>query len=294
MKHSVRALVALLAVTTLLAANPYPRPELLLEPAELAKPEVARQFVVLDARERPKYDKGHIPQARWVDQAAWAKAFGHGQDTAGWARRIGGLGLGTDTPVVIYDDNDAKDAARVWWLLRYWGVADVRLLNGGWAGWTAAEQPTAKDEAAPAPVAFEAKASPGRLATKEQLLGSLEGGSLQIVDARSAKEFCGEAKLGNKRGGAIPGAKHLEWIDLIDRRTHRFKAAEDLRKVFEQAGVGLGRPTATYCQSGGRAAVLAFGLELMGAKQVGNYYPSWAEWGNAEDTPVVGPRPKQQ
>jgi 3-mercaptopyruvate sulfurtransferase SseA len=57
--------------------------------------------------------------------------------------------------------------------------------------------------------------------------------------------------------------------------------------------VRLDRPTATYCQSGGRAAVMVFGLELMGARQVSNYYPTWAEWSNAEDTPVVRPRPKR-
>ncbi len=294
MKHSLRALVmGLFATSTLPAADPYPRPELLLEPADLAKPDVAKRFVVLDARERPKYERGHVPQARWVDPAAWAKAFDHGQDAAGWGRRIGGVGIGPDTAVAVYDDNHAKDAARVWWILRYWGVAEVRLLNGGWAGWRVAGHPVEKGEAAPAAVAFEAKAWPARLATKEQLLQSLGGGTLQIVDARSAKEFCGLEKLGNKRAGAIPGAKNVEWIDLVDKETHRFKPAADLRRLFELAGVHLNRPTATYCQSGGRAAVLAFGLELMGAKPVSNYYPSWAEWGNAEDTPVVRPRPRQ-
>jgi thiosulfate/3-mercaptopyruvate sulfurtransferase len=268
----------------------YPRPELLLEPVELARPDVAKPFVVLDARERRKYEGGHVPQARWVDPAAWAKAFDHGQDAAGWGRRIGGLGIGSDTPVVVYDDNHAKDAARVWWLLRYWGVADVRLLNGGWAGWTAAGNPAEKGEAVATAVAFEPRSRPARLATKEQLLKSLDGGALQVVDARSAKEFCGEERLTNKRAGAIPGARNLEWSELIDKETHRFKPAAELRRLFERAGVGLDRPTATYCQSGGRAAVLAFGLELMGARQVSNYYPSWAEWGNAEDTPVVLPK----
>jgi thiosulfate/3-mercaptopyruvate sulfurtransferase len=171
--------------------------------------------------------------------------------------------------------------------LRYWGVEDVRLLNGGWKGWTAARHPTDKAEPATAAVKFAAKARRERLATKEQLLESLKGDKLQTVDARSEKEFCGDEKLTNKRAGAIPGAKQLEWSDLLDRDTQRFKAAADLRKLFVGAGVALDRPTATYCQSGGRAAVMAFAMELMGAKDVSNYYPSWAEWGNADDTPVV-------
>ena len=73
---------------------------------------------------------------------------------------------------------------------------------------------------------------------------------------------------------------------MLDAKTHRFKSASELRKLFEQAGIALDRPTATYCQSGGRAAVMAFGMELMGAKDVSDYYRSWAEWGNSEDTPV--------
>lgn len=274
------------------AADPYPRPNLLVEPADLAKPEVAKPFVILDARDRAKYDAGHVPAARWVDHAAWAKAFGHGGDPDGWGKRIGGLGITADTKVVVYDDNFTKDAARVWWVLRYWGVADVRLLNGGWTGWAAGKFPAEAAAPAFAPVAFEAKPRAERLATKEQLLKPLTAGGLQIVDARSETEFCGTEKLTNKRAGAIPGAKQLEWVDLIDKDTRRFKPAADLKKLFDDAGIDLTRPTATHCQSGGRSSVMAFALELMGADAVSNYYPSWAEWGNAEDTPVVPGKPR--
>jgi thiosulfate/3-mercaptopyruvate sulfurtransferase len=274
----------------------YPRPELLIEPTQVAKPEIAKKYVILDARDITKYKKGHVPHALWVDHEQWAKAFGHGKDTAGWEKRIGGLGIGPHTKVVVYDDNFTKDAARIWWILRYWNVEEVRLLNGGWVGWKAGNHQTENTETTPTPVKFEAKALPDRLATKEQLLDSLKDGKLQIVDARSEKEFCGIEKLTNKRAGAIPGAKQLEWIDLIDKETHRFRSASDMRKLFEQAGIALDKPTATHCQSGGRAAVMTFGLELMGAKNVSNYYPSWSEWGNADDTPVVpgNPREKKQ
>jgi thiosulfate/3-mercaptopyruvate sulfurtransferase len=265
----------------------YPNPELLIEPAQLAKPEVARKYVVLDARDRAKYKTSHLPNARWVNHEQWAKAFGHGKDAEGWGPRIGGLGIGADTKVIVYDDNYTKDAARIWWILRYWGVDDVRLLNGGWFGWQAGKYPAEDAESVPAPVKFTAKARPDRLATKDQLLDSLKTGKLQIVDARSEKEFCGVEKLGNKRGGAIPGAKQLEWIDLLDKERQRFKSSADLRKLFDQAGIALDKPTAAHCQSGGRAAVMVFGMELMGARDVSNYYPSWSEWSNAGDTPVV-------
>src|SRR5262249_32147583 len=112
------------------------------------------------------------------------------------------------------------------------------------------------------------------------------------IDARSEGEYCGETKNA-KRGGAIPGAVHLEWSDLIDKKTQKFKSPEELTKLFKDAGIDLKRPTVTYCQSGGRAAVMAFGLELMGARNVRNYYRSWSEWGNDENTPIVKPPSKK-
>lgn len=276
------------------ADEPYPRPDLLVEPAALARPEAAKGFVVLDARDRAKYAAGHVPAARWVDHAGWEKGFGDGRDVAGWSKRIGALGLTADSRVVVYDDNFAKDAARVWFILRYWGVTDVRLLNGGWPGWTRAGLPTETAGATPAPTAFAAVPATDRLATKDGLLKSLTGGKLQIVDARSEGEFCGTDALKNKRAGAIPGAKQLEWIDLIDKQTRRFKPAAELKALFAAAGIDLARPTATHCQGGGRAAVMAFGLELMGATEVSNYYKSWGEWGNTDDTPVVTPAAKKK
>ena len=290
----VSGVAALCGPSAALAGDEYPRQDLLVEPAILGEAKEAKPFVVLDAREKKKFDAGHVPAARWVDHAAWAKGFGDGQDAEGWGKRIGELGIGTASQVVVYDDNFSKDSARIWWILRYWGVKDVRLLNGGWSGWEKGKHSTATGETAISPVAFKAVAAADRLATKDELLKSLGGGKLQIVDARSEKEFCGVDAMSNKKAGAMPGAKQLEWIDLIDKGTQRFKSPADLKKLFDDAGVKLDRPTATHCQSGGRAAVMAYGLELMGAKDVKNYYRSWSEWGNDADTPVVKPGPKKK
>jgi thiosulfate/3-mercaptopyruvate sulfurtransferase len=282
----------LFAPSPLNAADEYPRGDLLIEPHSLA--DLAKGFIVLDARDKKQFAEGHVPGAQWVDQAGWAKGFGDGGDAAGWSKRIGDLGIRTSSQVVVYDDNLAKDAARIWWILRYWGVQDVRLVNGGWKGWSAAKGPVEKQAQPATAVDFKAVAFAERFADKQELLKSLKKGDLQIVDARSESEFCGEAALANKRAGAIPGAKHLEWSDLIERKTHRFKPASELKKLFAEAGIDLDRPTAAHCQSGGRSSVMAFGLELMGAKNVKNYYRSWSEWGNAEDTPVIKPTPKKK
>jgi thiosulfate/3-mercaptopyruvate sulfurtransferase len=295
MRLGILLIVLAVAGCSRTAANKpeYPRPELLLEPTALIKPEIGKQFVVLDARAKKDFDETRVPGARWVDAAAWAKEFGAGKDSEAWSGRIGSLGIDRESKVVVYDDSSSKDAARIWWILRYWGVEDVRLLNGGWKGWKAAKlaAQTGKPQEF-SPKDFEAMPQAERLATKEQLLDSLKDKSLQIVDARSDAEFCGIDKQKNKRAGAIPGAKHLEWIDLIDEQTQRFKTSAQLQLLFREAGIQLDQPTATHCQSGGRAAVMDFAMELMGAPDVSNYYASWSEWGNADDTPVVVEPPK--
>ena len=216
-----------------MAAETYPRTDLLVEPTELAS--ANSQFVILDARDRAKYDQGHIPNARWVDHATWAKSFQDGKDAEGWSKKIADLGIASDSKVVIYDDDWNKEAARIWWILKYWDVADVRLLNGGWKSWTAASLPSQKDTP-PSPTAtkFVAKSQADRLATKQKLLDSLKDKNLQIVDARTEGEFCGTEKMNNKRAGAIPGAKHLEWIDLLDKRTQRFKTARRNRQTLRR------------------------------------------------------------
>jgi thiosulfate/3-mercaptopyruvate sulfurtransferase len=267
----------------------YARPALLVEPAALAKPDVASRFVILDTRRQAEYEQEHIPGARWVNHEEWSKAFGDGRDADGWSQRIGALGIGPDSRVVVYDNQGLRDAARIWWILRYWGVQDAHLLNGTWKQWQAEGRPTSHETPAVAPVAFAAQPHAERLATKAQVLDSLAGRTLQIVDSRSENEFCGLEKLKNSRGGAIPGAKHLEWSDLIDQSTHRFKRPDELQAIFRKAGIDLQRPTASHCQSGGRASVMVFGLELMGAGDVSNYYHGWSEWGNSADTPIVVP-----
>ena len=277
------------------AQDSYARPDLLLDPISLARPKAAAQFLVLDARDQKSFNEGRIPRARWVDAAAWAKAFKDGKDAEGWGKRIGQLGVGPDSKVVVYDAVSSKDAARMWWILRYWGVKDVRLLNGGWKGWQSAKLPVEKEKPqAFKPATFAAAALPKWLVIKSQVLDSLKDKQMQIVDARSEKEFCGLDPLENKRAGAIPGAKHLDWADLIDKETQRFKGPGQLRKLFAEAAIDLKAPTATHCQSGGRASVTAFAMELMGAESVGNYYAGWAEWSKAEDAPLVKNEPKKK
>ena len=291
MKTRLALAVCLAACNFVVSSNAddYAHPEMLLEPESLSNH--LGDFVILDARAKEAFDESRVPGARWVDQPAWAKAFGDGKDAEAWSKRLGELGIKSDSKIAVYDDGSTKEAARIWWILSYWGMQDVSLINGGYLGWKSQalgeEYGAAK---APKPTEFKAQANPARLATKDQIIKSLDSKSLQIVDARSKDEFCGKAKMSNKRGGAIPGAKNLEWSDLLDPTTKRFKPADELKNLFEKAGVDLSLPTAAHCQSGGRSSVMTFGLRLMGVEEARNYYASWSEWGNADDTPVEVPK----
>jgi thiosulfate/3-mercaptopyruvate sulfurtransferase len=284
------------AVALLLSAGPaklekYPRAELLIEAGALAKPQLARKYRILDTRPAKDFREGRVHGALRVDPGAWNKEFTRGPNPGFWMRELGGLGINRETPVVVYG-GDLRETARVWWILDYWGIRELRLLNGGWQAYRAAgglvdegyeERPsfTAKRPAL--------KPRPDTLVRKGDLLRELPRHRLQLLDARSTKEYCGEARTA-KRNGAIPGARHLEWTEVIDPKSQRFKTPAELARRLQGAGVDLRKPTVTYCQSGGRASVLAFTLELMGAKNVRNYYRSWAEWGNDPDTPIEKPK----
>lgn len=271
------------AVLAYLPAADFPRADLLIEPADLAAPVAGR--LVLDVRPRKDHDAGHIPDALWIDIKAWDKAFAE-PEVGAWSRRLGEAGLDPTAVVVVYGGDDVRDAARLWWILKYWGFADVRLLNGGWSAWR--DRHPEKVSREPTPFTGRTvRLTPRReiLATKSQLLKSLGTDRPQIIDARSAGEYCGDTTTA-KRNGMIPGAVHFEWTETIDPKTRRFKSADELAALIRDRKIDLDKQAVTYCQSGGRAAVVAFTLELMGGKQVRNYYKSWSEWGNAEDTPV--------
>lgn len=288
--------LAVLLVSHMQAAekSSYARPRLLMEPARLAKAAPGK-FVILDVRKQDAYDTGHIPGAIRVDHDEWKEAFGDGSDAVAWSKRIGQMGIGADSSVVLYDDLACKEAARAWWILRYWGLRDARLLNGGWKAWNAAGLAVSA-EVTPAPQAVTFKAAPakGRLVTMDQVLKAISDHRFQIVDTRSDDEHCGIDLKKNSRGGAIPGAKHLDWVKLIDPETDRFKSPEQIQKLFDESGIDPSQPTASHCQSGGRASVMVFALELMGAKNAKNYYPGWSEWGNRVDTPIEKPASEEK
>jgi thiosulfate/3-mercaptopyruvate sulfurtransferase len=267
----------------------YSRKDLLVEPGQLkALADEGQPLVLLDTRGKGQYRDGHVPGAVWLDITTWGRAFKDGDQVDAWAKRIGDLGLDPRQRIVLYGDK-LNETSRAWWILRYWGFEDVRLLHGGWKAWLTLGLEPERKENRPTPTSPKLTPQRQRLATKAEILELLKGDPFQLIDARTAEEHCGKAETA-KRNGAIPGARNLDWTDMIDADTGRFKSAAELNRLFRAIGIDLKKPTIAHCQSGGRSSVTAFTLELLGATDVKNYYRSWAEWGNEEDTPIIVPK----
>jgi thiosulfate/3-mercaptopyruvate sulfurtransferase len=250
---------------------------------------------LLDTRPQSEYDKGHIPGAVRIDAKAVEKLAakpGALVDCAVWEAWIAPLGIGPDTEVLIYDSNRQLDAARLWWLLRYLGVGQVGLIDGGFPLWQKQGRPETAETPKVEPRKFEVRFRTDRLATRDEVLGALKQGKVRVIDARSQAEHTGLEKRA-KRGGRVPTSCHLEWAQLVDA-DGRFLDEASLRGKLAKAGVKPGEPVITHCQGGGRASVDAFVFERLGFP-TRNYYLGWSDWGNAEDTPVEkGPATKPE
>lgn len=247
---------------------------------------------LLDARPRAAYDAGHLPGAVHVDPKQFeelAKRPGALTDAKLWTDVLEPLGIKPDSEVVVYDANRQLDAARLWWLLRYLGVPRAALLDGSFPLWKEQNRPVTAEVPSIPPAVFPVAFQADRHATRDQVRAALGDPAQQILDARSDPEFNGvEAR--SKRGGHIPKACHLEWVNMIDPQG-RFRPLEELREKLAQAGVTPDRPVITHCQGGGRASVNAFVLERLGYP-TRNYYLGWSDWGNAPDDFPIESAPK--
>ncbi len=277
--------------TTLFAAQAdYANPQLLIETGELGKRLGEAGLRIVDTRSKEEYNKGHIPGAVNLrvqaldDLAANKKGLPIAASNA--EELFGGLGIGGDTTVVAYDGpKNPYGGARLFYVLEFFGHSKVRVLNGGFAKWGQEGRPISAETPAPVKAVFVARPRPELSATAEQVRGKLGEPTVCLLDARSDDEYSGK-DVRASRGGRIPGAVNVDYLRTIRPEDHTFRSAEELRKIFEGAGVTPDRETITYCHTGGRAAHDYFVLRLLGYQRLKNYDGSWAEWGNSDTLPV--------
>ncbi|MCD1643403.1 3-mercaptopyruvate sulfurtransferase [Aurantimonas coralicida] len=239
----------------------------------------------------PEFETAHIPGAVFFDQDAIvdpASSLPHTLPSAAdFGAAAGRLGIRETDTIVVYDGMGLFSAPRVWWMFRTYGAKDVRILDGGFPAWRAGNHPVETGKVSPEPASFEASFDADAVATLDEMRQVVDDGSLQVVDARPADRFAGEAAEPRPgvRAGHMPGARNLPFLQLAENG--RLKSPADLRAAFAAAGVDPDAPVVTSCGSGVTAAVLNLALETLGSGQHRLYDGSWTEWGGATDTPVV-------
>lgn len=267
-------------------------PHPLIAVSELA--DLVDRVSVLDVRYRMggppgavAFAAGHVPGASYVDlDAALASPPGprgrHPLPEVGvFEAAMRRAGVSDARPVVVYDDWAAHAAARCWWLLRHHGHRDVRVLDGGWAAWTAAGLPVATGDGGPdRPGDFTA--APG---TSSVVSAETAGDVAVLIDARAPERYRGEVEPIDQVAGHIPGAVNVPTARNL-AADGRFLPAAELRASYATVGAVPGADVAVYCGSGVTAAHDVLALEVAGVAAA--LYPgSWSEWVADPGRPVA-------
>jgi thiosulfate/3-mercaptopyruvate sulfurtransferase len=234
------------------------------------------------------YLRGHIPGARFVDLERELSATpGPGRhplpEPAVFEAAMRRHGVGSGRSVVAYDAGTGTSAARAWWLLRYFGHADVSLLDGGFAAWTAARLPVAVGNE-PDPTAGDFTATPGAMPLLDARGAAAMAGGGVLVDARAPERFRGEVEPIDPVAGHIPSARNLPALQLLNP-DGTFLSAGELRDRFAAIGVSPGESVAVYCGSGVVATQEIFAMSLAGI-DAALYSGSWSEWITDPTRPV--------
>lgn len=252
----------------------------------------AAPLLLLDLRPSEAFAAGHIPGAIHVD--LWGVSL-IDTDPAPlnafmWMIEhvLAVHGVDAATPIVVYDDQSGVRAARAFWFLEYFGHPSVRLLDGGFNAWVAAGLPVTRDAGPPPASTWTGTREQHRLATWRDVRDALDRKDAVILDVRTDGEYAGTT-VRARRGGAVPGAVHIEWTRNLGS-SGEFKPAAELRQMYEDAGVTPDREVITYCQGGYRAANSYLALRLLGYPRVRMYVGSWKEWGDKDALPIEVPK----
>ena len=253
------------------------------------------RFVEVDV-DTAAYDEGHIPGAvawNWTSQLS----DGVRRDIVS-REQLGKLlsdsGIGPNTTIVLYGDNNNWFAAWAYWQLKLFGVEDVKILDGGRKYWLAQGLPTSTDAPSYGPTGIDLPlVDLSHRAFRQEVLDHINRDGAALVDVRSPGEFSGELlapaalpQEGAQRAGHVPGAANIPWATAV-REDGTFKAADELRELYAAKGITPDKDIIAYCRIGERSSHTWFVLhELLGFDRVRNYDGSWTEYGSLVGVPI--------
>jgi thiosulfate/3-mercaptopyruvate sulfurtransferase len=236
-----------------------------------------------------RYLAQHIPGALFFDieeLSDHSTPLPHMLPTASaFSSSMSALGVANTSTIVVYEQEGVFSAPRAWWTLRTFGAQQVHILDGGLRAWIEASLPTESGPIHRAPAIFHATLNSEAVKNLSQLKDKIANHQ-QILDARSTARFNGTAPEPRPglSSGHMPGATSVPFTELVE--DGRLKPAEKLRKLFRSKQVDLDQPITTTCGSGVTAAVIALGLEVVGAQNVSLYDGSWAEYAQQPDSVI--------
>jgi len=280
-----------------MATDNYAHPEVLVETQWVADhlDDLNLRLVEVDV-DTGAYDSGHIPGALGWN---WKKDTQQPirrdiPDKAGVEKLLSQAGISNTTPVIFYGDNNNWFATFAFWLLKLYGHADVRMMNGGRKKWMDEGRPLTMTVPTVMPTTYHAQEPDQNIrALRDQVLAGLGKTKQGLVDVRSPKEYSGELlapenlpQEGAQRGGHIPGAKNIPWGQAV-REDGTFKSGEDLKALYGNQGLTSDKEIIAYCRIGERSSHTWFVLKyLLGYPAVRNYDGSWTEWGSLIGAPI--------
>lgn len=263
---------------------------LLLEPAQLREQLGRSDLLILDTCSADNYARHHVPGAIHIAPQllqcgippAPGKLPSREQLTALFAR----IGLSAEKHVIAYDDEGGGWAGRLLWTLDVLGHSHYSYLNGGLHAWVNEGYPFETLTNNGTPSQFSARIDEAPIASLEQIRTHLDDPHWLIWDARSADEYAGR-RIAAARGGHIPGAINLDWLELMDRsRNLRLLPLDILQQRLNQLGITADKHIVTHCQTHHRSGLTYLAMKILGYPSIQAYDGSWGEWGNRNDTPV--------
>lgn len=277
----------------------YAHPEVLVDTDYIANNTLneKRRLVEVDYDPENGYKKGHIKGAsliwwrRDINDPVTRDIVNKEQ----FEKLMSKHGITPDSEVILYGDFNNWFAAFVFWVFKYYGHKNIKIMNGGRKKWELEKRPYTTDEPQINPSTYTAQPPDEKIrAYLDNVRKSLGKNDTVLVDVRSPKEFTGEITAPPEypmehaqRGGHIPGANNIPWATAVNDADGTFKTVEELKKNYEPKGVTPDKNVICYCRIGERSSHSWFVLKyLLGYKNVVNYDGSWTEWGNMIKNPI--------